>query len=275
MEEIHNQEVVSTDKPAQPAEEELSHSDKIIGIFTSPAATYDKMSKFPPRKIDWLLPVCLTIVFAILSQIAMMSNAQIKDEIRQKQIAQMEKSLNSAVEKGQMSREMADERLEKTQENIDAMGNAGIIFQIIGTIFVVLISFFVVTGVYFLFAKFVLKGDGTYNSAMSANGMSYYIAIVGILLMTIASLAMSKFLTSTSVAAFMGMDKSSFTGMLASKLDVISIWALAVTSIGFAKMFQAKSAVRYYVMIFGIWIVWSFITFGIAKAVPALSFLSM
>ena len=42
-----------------PIEPELSHTDKMIGIFTEPSNTYEATSKFPPRTIDWFLPVAL------------------------------------------------------------------------------------------------------------------------------------------------------------------------------------------------------------------------
>ncbi|MGE5429910.1 MAG: YIP1 family protein [Syntrophomonadaceae bacterium] len=276
MEEIHNPEPVIPEQTPENAQEELSHSDKIVGIFTSPAQTYEQMSKFPPRVIDWLLPVSLMVVFAIVANIILMSNPDIRYEIKQKQMASIEKTFNEMVEKGQLTREMADEQIEKNRERMDEFsGGTGTILQAISTIFAIFIMFFIVTGIYFLFSRFALKGEGTFLSALAANGMSYYISIIGMILMVLASLLMRKFLMGTSAGAFMGMEKTTFTGVLMYKLDVIGIWGLAVTSIGLAKMFKSKSMGKYFAVVFGIWIIWSFIAFGIAKAVPALSFLAM
>lgn len=277
MDEIYNPEPVVPEQSSETAQEELSHSDKVVGIITNPAQTFEQMSKFPPRVIDWLLPLAMMIVFAVLANIILMSNPDIRYEIRQKQIAAMEKTFNEMVEKGQLTREVADEQLEKNRERMDEFGNSGMgaFFGAISTIFAISIMFFIVTGVYFLFSRFALKGEGTYQSALAANGMSYYIAIVGTVLMVLASLFMRKFLMGTSVGAFMNADKNTLAGMLLYKLDIISIWALAITSVGLAKMFHSKSMGKYFLMVFGIWIIWSFIVLGISKAVPALSFLAM
>lgn len=277
MDEIHNPEPVIPEQASEADQEELSHSDKIAGVFTSPVQTYEQMSKFPPRVIDWLLPVSLMVVIAVLANIILMSNPDIRYEIKQKQMASIEKTFNEMVEKGQLTREMADEQIEKNRERMDEFsgGGTGTILQAISTIFAIFIMFFIVTGIYFLFSRFVLKGEGSYQSALAANGMSYYISIIGMILMVLASLFMRKFLVGTSVGAFLGTDKSTFAGMLMSRLDVIGIWGLAITSIGLAKMFHSKSMGKYFAVIFGIWIVWGFIAFGIAKAVPALSFLAM
>lgn len=277
MDEIHNPEPLIPEQAPETDQEELSHSDKVVGIITNPVRTFEQMSKFPPRVTDWLMPLSLMIVIAILANIILMSNPDIRYEIRQKQIASIEKTFNEMVEKGQLTREMADEQIEKNRERMDEFGTgaAAAIFGAISTLFAVSIMFFIVTGIYFLFSRFVLKGEGTFQSALSANGMSYYIAIIGTVLMVLASLSTRKFLMGTSVGAFMNADKNTLAGMLMYKLDVIGIWGLAITSIGLARMFHSKAMGKYFAVVFGIWIIWSFITLGIAKAVPALSFLAM
>ncbi|HEX2867693.1 MAG TPA: Yip1 family protein [Ignavibacteriales bacterium] len=277
MDDIHNPEPVIPEQTSESFQEEPSHSDKLAGVFLSPAQTYEQMSKFPPRVIDWLLPVSLMIIFAIIANVIIMNNPDIRYEVQQKQMAQLEKTFNQMVEKGQLTREAADEQLDKNRERMEQFGSGGIgtVLQAISTVFAVFITFFIVTGIYFLFSRFVLKGEGTYMSALSANGLSYYISIVGLIAMILASLFLRRFMMGTSLGAFMNMDKSTFAGLLMYKLDLFGIWGLAVTSVGLSKMFHSKSMGKYFAVVFGIWIVWSFIAFGIASAVPALSFLNM
>ena len=38
-------------------EDELSHTDKLAGLFTEPSSTFQSIAKFPPKVIDWLLVV--------------------------------------------------------------------------------------------------------------------------------------------------------------------------------------------------------------------------
>jgi hypothetical protein len=78
-----------------------------------------------------------------------------------------------------------------------------------------------------------------------------------------------------SLASLMDLDKSSIVGWLVAKVDPLSIWAYAVLSIGLAKMFKSDSLVKYFVMVFGLWVVGGLLIWFVAKAVPFLSFLNM
>jgi hypothetical protein len=276
MDETTNPEVLPTEKPIEPGEEELSHSDKFVGILSSPGETFAKMAKFPPRVIDWLLPVALTVVFAIISNFIIMSNPNIRTALIEKQIQKAEKNFNSMVEKGQLSREQADDQIDKIRDRMEDTGAIGArIIQVMSTTFVVFLSFFIVSLVYFIFAKIALKAEGIYAQAMVANGLPYYVSILSIIVMTILSLMLGRFIAGTSVAAIINYDSQTFLGFILKKLDILTIWALALTGIGLAKMFHSSNTGKYLVTIYSIWIVWGLITFAIAKAVPFLDFLSM
>ena len=75
MEEMQNQDApkMSSVEDAQ-EEQELSHTDKLVGVFTEPAAMFSKAAKFPAKTADWIIPVLVVIVISILSQLVMMSN---------------------------------------------------------------------------------------------------------------------------------------------------------------------------------------------------------
>jgi hypothetical protein len=74
----------------------------------------------------------------------------------------------------------------------------------------------------------------------------------------------------TSLASFMGSDKMTLTGWFLSKIDPITIWSYVVLSIALAKMFKSESAGKYYVVVFGVWLIGMFILFQLAQAVPFL-----
>lgn len=267
--ELQNQETTTPD-PVD-ADLELSHTDKLVGVFTEPGNTFAEMAKFPPKVIDWLIPVILLIVIAALSNFVLMSNPTIKYNIIQKQMEQVEKQFDEMVKSGQMTQEQADTQLERTREFMENQAGAGMIFQVVGIIVVIFIVFFVVSGVFFLVIKFGLKGEGTYSSAMVGYGLPFYISIVQLILIVIISWVMDRYLTGTSVAAFLDMDvQASFAAMLLSKVDPFSIWFYAVISIGFAKMFKSISTAKYMLTVFGMWIGFSIVLYFLAQAVPFL-----
>ncbi len=264
-----------TAESENPPGQELSHSDKLIGIFTDPGNTFKKMSEFPPRTIDWLLPLSILLVIIIATQFLVLSNSEIYYQVKQKQLQRIEKTMNDAVAKGQMTQDQANEQMNRIQDNLDkGRTPVAMIMQAVGIIIFGFIVFFIVSGVYFLFSRFAFKGEGNYNSALVAYGMTSYIAIIQVVLAAIISLLMGKMLSDISLASFMNADKSTLMGFLLAKIDIISIWAFIVLSIGLAKMFKAASTTKYYVMVFGLWIVWGLIVFGLGKAVPFLKFLA-
>ncbi|QQS35114.1 MAG: YIP1 family protein [Ignavibacteriales bacterium] len=257
-----------------PEEQELSHTDKMVGVFTEPAAIYTSTAKFPLRTIDWLLPFIILLALVAISQVIVTSNPEIAYQIKQKQMEQIEKNFADAVEKGQMTQEQADQQMERIQEQMESFGGGiGKVIQVVSIFIVGFIFFFIVSGIWFLLSKFALKGDGTYVSALVASGLTAYISMIQVLVTTILAIVMGRLVSDTSVASLMNIDKTNITGFLLSKLDVFSIWAYAVLGIGLAKLFKSESTGKYIIMVFAVWLIWSLIVFVISKAVPFLSFL--
>ncbi len=220
------------------AEPELSHSDKLIGIFTEPAKTYERIAQFPPKTIDWFLPVIILLVLVIISQFLTLSNKQIYYQMQQKQMARIEKSFNEMVAKGQMTKEQAQQRLNEFQDRMGkGISTVQMIIMPISILIFGFIVFFIMCGIYYLFVKFVLKGEGTYASVLVASGLTSYIAMIQVVLAAIFALILGRILGDTSLAAFLGTERTTFLGFVFSKIDIFSIWIYIVLSIGLAKMF--------------------------------------
>jgi hypothetical protein len=251
------------------AEVELTHSDKVAGIFTEPSITYEKISKFPIRTIDWLLPIFLMLVVVSISSLAVMSNPTIKEEVKQKRIETAEQRLNDLVKEGKISESQAQEQKDRIEEQFSKMGSPlGIVITSVSILFFGFVIFFIVAGVYFIIAKFILNDDGTYPAALVASGMTSYIAIISIVLSTVLSLFFNRWVQDMSVASLIGMDKKEITGFILSKIDVFTIWIYIVLSIGLAKLFKAKNTAKYFVLVFGLWIAWSVLIFVLVKTIP-------
>jgi hypothetical protein len=251
-------------------EPELGHSDKIIGLFSEPTKTFEKMSQYSPKTVDWLLPITLLLIIVILSRVIIMNNPDLAFQVKQQQRESMEKSLNTAVEKKQITEEQKEERLNQGLESMNKP-----IFQFLGYVGIIIggfIVFFIISGVYFLFVKFAFKGEGTYATALVANGMTSYIGIIQIILATLLSYILGRLVNDVSLASLMNSDKATITGYILSKLDVILIWSFIILSIAYSKLFKSQSTGKYYSMVFGIWIIWGMFSFWLGKIVPWLNF---
>ncbi len=255
----------------QQAEEELSHSDKMIGIFTEPVKTFESIAKFPAKTIDWFLPVFLTFLVVAITQIVINSNKGLHSQIVDKQITRVQQNLDKAVAEKKISQDQANEQLNAMQDRMESFGGLQIVFIVVGVFIGGFIVFFIMSGIYYLFVKFLLKGDGNYNSVLVASGMTFYIAIIQIIVATIFTFALGRLVSDTSIAGFMDTNRLSFAGFIFSKLDIFSIWIYIVLSIGLAKMFKSLTTGKYYITVFGIWIIGGLLFFFIAKAIPFLS----
>lgn len=219
---------------------------------------------------DWLIPLILLVIIINVGTAVMMTNPKIKLAALEKTMEKIEQQFEDMVEAKQMSREMADQQLEKTRESIKERMSAGIISQVLITLVTMFIIFFIIAAVYFFFAKVVLKGEGTYSHALSAYGLPMYISMLQWIIAVILALLMERMITDTSVATLIDADKSTFLGFVLSKIDVFSIWFYAVVSIALAKLFKSASTIKYFVTIFGLWIGFGLLFFILSKFVPFL-----
>jgi hypothetical protein len=263
---METEETVQSEQPSNEMEE-LSHTDKIVGVFSEPSNLFSKLSFLNTKVTDWLLPLLAMIVVAIVATFIYMSNPEIKLEMQQQQEKAMREQFDKMVESGQMTQEQVDEQLDRTSE---MMSNPVFIylFPSIGILVMMILWFFVFTTIGFLIAKFVFKGDGGYTQALSAMGLPLYISVLQSIILIIVGMLMGKMITGLNPASLMGMDLKTFPGFLLSRLDVFSIWFYAVLGIAFAKMFKSDNVKKYIFTSVGVWLVFMFIIFGLGKVSP-------
>lgn len=258
--------------PESPQPEELNHSDKMIGVFTEPEKTFTEVAKFPPRNKDWVIPILILFILIGITRTISMMNQDVFLEAKQEQIERIEKM----VEDGTLTQEQGDQAIEGIDNQMEMMrGALGWVINIASVLIFGFIFFFIIAGIYFLFVKLLLKGNGSYASVLVANGLTAYITIIQIIVAAILTMAFGTVVRDTSLASLLSSDKSTLVGWLFAKIDPISIWAYVVLSIGFAKMFKSESTGKYYALVFGLWIIGGLLLFLIAESVPFLSFLNM
>ena len=260
---METEDTIQSEQPTNEVEE-IAHTDKIVGVISEPSSLFSKLALLKPKATDWLLPLLALMIVSIVATFLYMSNPEIKLEMQEQQRKAMQEQFDKMVESGQMSREQADEQMERTAE---MMGGSGMmqVFSSIGIVVIMLLWFFVFTTVGFLVAKFVFKGDGGFAQAMSAMGLPLYISVLQSILLIIVGMLMGKMLTGLNPASLTGMDIKSLSGFLLSRLDVFSIWFYVVVGIAFAKMFKADNVKKYIITSVGVWLVFMFIIFGLAQ----------
>ncbi|MEJ2507142.1 MAG: DUF2680 domain-containing protein, partial [Ignavibacteriaceae bacterium] len=163
----------------EPGEGELSHSDKMIGVFSEPAKMFDLTSKFPPRHKDWVIPIIILMVLVGITRTISMMNEEVFLEAKQKQIAGIEKM----IENGTLTQEQGDQAINRIDQQMEFMrGPVGWVIKIVSTLIFGTLFFIIIAGIYFLFIKFLLKGEGTFASTLVASGLVGYISIIQVII---------------------------------------------------------------------------------------------
>ena len=264
---MDSNEIITPTEESNNATGELSHSDKMIGVFTEPAKMFSLTSKFPPRTKDWVIPVMLLFFIVALMRIIAMTNEEVYFEAKKQGIERIEKM----VESGTMTREQGDNAINAIDQQMAFMnGPVGWVITIATTIIFGTIVFVIIVGIYFLFIKFLLKGEGTFTSALVANGLTAYIGILQMIIAGILTMLLGKMIMDTSLASLLGSDKMTLTGWFFARIDPVSIWSYVVLAIGLTKMFKSESTGKYYGLVFGVWLIGMFILYQLSQAIPFL-----
>jgi len=243
---------------------ELSHTDKLVGVFTEPAKTFTKISGFPLRSSDWLIPLLLVLLSTIISSIVIMSNPQIKYQLIQKQIEQIQKM----ADEGTIPQEAADTQKEMVRKTMES--GVGAIFSSIGIVIFVTIFFFLISLFFWLISKFVLKGEGGYQSALIAYGLPHYIVIIQVIISVLISFSKEKVMQGTSLGSILDIQATGIMGAFYHLLDPFSIWFYVVAGIAFAKMNKSQNTGKYIGMMVGSWVIVTILMHVLADTLPFL-----
>jgi hypothetical protein len=257
---------VHTDAPDAPPPivEPLSLTDKFVGIFTEPTATYQNIREAGPQTSDWLVPVLAFIVILAAGTVLRFANPEFIQQVKQQQIETLQKQ----VEKGAIKQEQMDEGLEQMEK----FGGIQKIIAPVGAAIGFFVVFFLIVLIYWLLARFAFKGRIEYTGMMAIIGLSLYIGIIDQLLSILLMYVTGKPITSLSPALFMGSDlhlmqQASYRFL--TNLNPISVWSYVVVSIGIHQVAQITKA-KAYGMVFGLWLLWVILATTAAGIIPGM-----
>lgn len=255
--------VEDTVQPA-PIVEPLSITDKFVGIFSEPSATYQNVRDAGARTSDWLVPLLVFVVILIAGTILRFSNPEFLEQIRQQQIDAIEQR----VENGQMSQSQA----EQAMEQLETFAGFQKIIAPIGAAVGVVIVFFLIVLVYWFLSRMVFKGSATFALILSVVGLSFYIGVIDQLISILLMYVTGKPLATFSPTLLMASDSQSFQQMsyrLLSNLNPISIWSYCVVSIGIHKV-AVISKGKAFGLVFGLWIIWILLSTFVFSMIPGM-----
>ncbi|GMU87333.1 MAG: hypothetical protein AMXMBFR48_25740 [Ignavibacteriales bacterium] len=268
MDEQNNQQPEITEEDQQGSLP--SHVDLAAGIFTEPRSVFDQLMNFPVRTSDWLIPLAVILLLSVGSTYILFTNPAIVMEVRDKQMRKTEKALNEMVKSGQLTESQKEEQMMAAEDRIKDIGTTrGVIFQSAMIIIFGSLIYFLIAAIYLGIAKFFFAAEGEYRGILVASSLSGYINSVSIILIAIASMMMDTTFTDLSLASLAGMDKNTWPGFLASRLDIFTISAFFVFGVGMSRMMmQKEKESKYLLLVFGMWLGFTTAWFLLSSYVP-------
>lgn len=197
-----------------PSPEGMSTISRIIGVITSPRATFDDIVQKP----TWLLPFLLVVVLGVVNSYLLI------DIIADEQIEQMSQNPN-----------MTEQQMEMAS-NITR--NYGWMFAIATTPL-----FYVIVAAVLLFTgNVILGGESRFKVLFSVTCWSGIISIIASAI-TVPVMISREAIESPTSLAFLAPsdDKTSFLYGLLSSLDLLTFWYVAVMGIGVAAAYRFTS----------------------------------
>ncbi|HTO94018.1 MAG TPA: YIP1 family protein [Bacteroidota bacterium] len=245
--------------PAPPTEpvKQMSFTDKLAGIFSSPGDVYENVRQTPPTSSNWFLPVVILVVIGLIMAYVLTTNPTLADQMKRIASEQMEKGLQKQIAAGKMTQEQANQ----ARDQMESFGSKGpLIFSYVSAVVGPFLLVFIPGLVYWLLGKWVMKVSVPFMKVAEVVGLTLFIASLESIITLILQIGMNSVFASPSLAIFISnFSLDNTMHALASKINIFTIWTLIVTSIGLARLFM-KDMPKVLVLVFALWILWTVIT---------------
>jgi hypothetical protein len=259
-ENLNQPQSTETGEQAALEEEPMSLTDKLTGIYSEPKRVFEEFRDKGVKTMDWLLPVILMIFIAIIAQIILINNPTVQADMREQQIKGMQK----LVDEGKMTQE----QLNQAAERMDSMKSFQYIGIIVGIPIISFVILVIIALIYWLLAKFGIRGNPSYLTVLGIIGIVNMISIVELLASALLSIGLGKF-NATPTLALLFSDSTGVFHSLMSKINPFTFWSLAVIGVGLAVV-SKKEIIKGIIWVFGLWIVWTILAIFVISKIPYL-----
>jgi Yip1 domain len=241
---------------------DISLSDALAGVFSEPGETFTSV-RHSTKATYWIVPLIILALITAFSSFIVLNDEELSSEIKKKQTDAMKERFDKAVKEGSMTREQADEQLEKTEQMFS--GSMFMVFGMIGGLFSVIVFFFVKALVYWGVLK-IFKGTGTFVNMMNVLGLASIITSIQMIIDTVLAIFPGRlFVNIGPILLFTEEQLGSSMYKFVANFDFINIWYLIIAGIGVAKVSHVKLSTSL-IVVFVLWLIWVIATsFGPLK----------
>jgi hypothetical protein len=229
--------------------EPMPFTEKITNLFASPGELFDNVRDTPNTTSNWLVPLAVFIVVAIAMWQIMLHNPSLLGQLRD----QIDKSFQESISQGKMTPDQADQ----ARSMSNPASGLGMILGAVGMVIMPPIGLFVLALVYWLMGKSIMKADVPYIKVAEVVGLTFFLSALESIVTTILMIGLDNLHATPSLGLAVMNDFAATNKLhiLLSKVNVFTIWNIAVTGIGLAHLFR-KDVPKVLVLVFALWILW-------------------
>lgn len=248
-------EEMHTPEPTQ----ELSLTDKFVGILTSPGEVFQSIATSEPKGSNWSIPFILAIIMSLIFTFVVFKQPAIQDQMSAQQMEQFEKS----IAEGKMTQEQADRAMEMSKPGSPMF----LVFGAIGIVLMLAFALFVYTLVYWLIGKIAFKSAVSYGKILEVYGLSWYVSVVSILITMVMVIAMGSLYAQPAASIFLShVDPTDKVHKVLMALNILDFWMLYVAGVGLSKVWNVTIA-KSLAVVGGVFVVWNLLKVFIGVSV--------
>lgn len=225
---------------------------RMIDIFVSPGEVFDGMKNAQKCTANWLVPLILAIIVAIITIFVVFSQPTIQQQMIDVQHNQMQKQVQAG--------KMTQEQVAQAETMIPKPGSLiWNVFGVFGAIIINLIILLLIGLVLWLIGKYVLKAPLRYGTSLEITGLSSTVMILGSIISILTILVLDSLYATPSLAILVkeyNVDNSMHK--LLSQMNIFTIWFVALLGLGLAKICNVPT-MKGMIWTFGIFIVFTLV----------------
>ena len=232
----------------------------MLNIFAAPGDAFQDIKDKPVNNANWVTPALIIMFLGWFAGLLIFSQDTIKHQIKDVR----EKAIQKQMERKHASQQEIDKAIEMAEKYGD-VGTIAMAF--IAPIFSGFAPPFIWGGIFWLIGAKALGGRFSYMKAVEAVGLAAMIEALEIIIRTLLVLVTGNMFVSPSLALLVkDLDVQNKVHVLLGYINIMTFWLLAVRAVGISKLSNVSFA-RAALWVFGVWIGYSALIFGIGTAV--------
>jgi hypothetical protein len=249
---------------AEPQPLPTSLWSRLLNVFAAPGEVFEEVKTSKPSTGNWLVPALILMLAGMVSSVVIFSQPDIVQQIHEQQ----QKAFDKQISAGKMTQAQADQATAVAEKFSGP--TMLMIFGCVGAVMTSFLSLVWAAFVLWLITRFYLKVPLGYGKMLEVAGLAFMIMALAVVVKTLLIVLTGNLYAALSPVLFVKhFDPRSPLHNLLTLLDVMTIWLLAVRSIGLAKLTGASFG-KTATAVFVVWLVCSGLMIGFSLAMQAI-----